>query len=311
VRRGPTHPYDLTPAEVATILSAGLGLMAVQHVESAVSWQPTPAKGDAYGAAAVAHARELALPDGAMLWCDLEGVAEGTPADDVVAYVNGWYDVVSTAGYLPGLYIGWHAGLDADALYRRLRMQHYWAAYNLNSDELPAVRGVQMHQWAVTPETRAKDVPNGITFPFQVDTVLADKLGGLPALTCGGAVSPPSIEGAARCAQSLGRSASRRSPFFVAPYVRRPLRRRGEREHVDAGGPSETGQGLDQGARARSRAVRRRGRGRARPGDRSARANAPRWRMPTASPRGGDARHGRGAPPCAPDPDRRQRRTCR
>jgi hypothetical protein len=112
VRRGPQHPYDLTPAEVATILSAGVGLMAVQHVESAVSWQPTPAKGDAYGGAAVAHARELALPDGAPLWCDLEGVTERTPEDDVVAYVNGWYDVVSTAGYLPGLYIGWHAGLE-------------------------------------------------------------------------------------------------------------------------------------------------------------------------------------------------------
>jgi hypothetical protein len=43
---------------------------------------------------------------------------------------------------------------------------------------MPAVRGVQMRQWVKLP----KDVPNGITFPFQVDTVLADKLGGLPAM---------------------------------------------------------------------------------------------------------------------------------
>jgi hypothetical protein len=37
-----------------------------------------------------------------------------------------------------------------------------------------------MHQWAVTPKTKERDVPAGITMPFQVDTVLTDRLGGLP-----------------------------------------------------------------------------------------------------------------------------------
>ena len=47
---------DLTKAEVAAILEAGLALMAVQHV-AAPGWTPSAALGAEYGANAAAHAR--------------------------------------------------------------------------------------------------------------------------------------------------------------------------------------------------------------------------------------------------------------
>ncbi|HKW09744.1 MAG TPA: glycoside hydrolase domain-containing protein [Gemmatimonadaceae bacterium] len=178
VRRSVAHPYDLTRAEFEAIIDAGLGLMLVQHVESAKSWAPSGSKGDAYAGAAVTNARALRYPDGAMLWCDLEGVAEGTPPNDVLAYLHGWYDVVKTAGYLPGLYVGFHCGLRPEALYHELAFEHYWASYNLDTDEYPAVRGIQMRQWS----KHDADIPRGVTQAFQVDTVLADKLGGRPLL---------------------------------------------------------------------------------------------------------------------------------
>ncbi|HEY5061949.1 MAG TPA: hypothetical protein VII52_10465, partial [Gemmatimonadaceae bacterium] len=63
-------------------------------------------------------------------------------------------------------------------LYRSLRFVHYWSAYNLHDDAMPAVRGVQMKQ----RRAGKSDVVTGHRFDFQVDTVHADALGGLPTL---------------------------------------------------------------------------------------------------------------------------------
>ncbi|HEV7389093.1 MAG TPA: hypothetical protein VGN73_10815, partial [Gemmatimonadaceae bacterium] len=93
-------------------------------------------------------------------------------------YCNRWHSAVTGAGYVAGLYVGYHAGLSATQLYRALRFTHYWSAYNLNADQFPAVRGVQMRQ-AVAG--RGDRVP-GVTVDFQVDTIRADKLGGQPTL---------------------------------------------------------------------------------------------------------------------------------
>jgi hypothetical protein len=148
VRRQQFHAYDLTADEASRILSAGLALMAVQHVESAESWIPSQQKGSIYGATAATEASRLGMPHGSMLWCDLEGVAPGTPNATVIEYCNQWHAAVAGAGFLPGLYIGWHCGLTGHQLYEALRFTHYWAAYNLNVDQYPVVRGVQMQQRA-------------------------------------------------------------------------------------------------------------------------------------------------------------------
>ena len=177
VRRATARPYDLTAKEATTLLNARLGLMVVQHV-ALEGWVPTPELGTTYGVVAASEALRIGLSSGVTLWCDLEGVAPGTPAQDVVDYCNLWHAEVAGAGYVPGLYVGSGAGLSPSQLYRALRFTHYWGAYNLNADEVPLVRGLQMKQSV----PKAADRVPGAGFEFQVDTVKADALGGRPTL---------------------------------------------------------------------------------------------------------------------------------
>lgn len=78
---------------------------------------------------------------------------------------------------MPGLYVGSGAGLGPTQLYD-LPFTHYWGAYNLNGDERPAVCGLQMQQSVPNGPDRV----NGYNFEFQVDTVMADRLNGLPVM---------------------------------------------------------------------------------------------------------------------------------
>jgi hypothetical protein len=176
VRRKAKHAYDLTAAEARAILAAGLALGVVQHVESAESWSPTAAKGTANGKIAAKEATAIGIPPGVCLWCDLEGVATRTPARAVIDYGNHWHSAVAAAGFVPGLYVGYHCGLTATQLYRSLRYTHYWSAYNLNADQAPAVRGVQMRQGVA----RGLDRVEGFDIDFDTDVVTGDKLGGFP-----------------------------------------------------------------------------------------------------------------------------------
>lgn len=149
VGRVQQKPIDATSLELARLLRAGLAVMLVQHVKSAESWDPEGAGlGKLYGANAARFADLAGYADGATLWCDLEGIAVGTPASRVAAYCNAWHDAVAAAGYSPGVYVGWRAGLTGHDLYYRLKFKRYWAAYNLNVDQYPVVRGVQMRQFA-------------------------------------------------------------------------------------------------------------------------------------------------------------------
>ena len=146
VRRDKPHASALSAKEAKWLLNAGIGLMLVQYVESDTSWIPSGAKGAANGAVAAAEAEKLGVPFGVTVWCDLEGVKRGTRSQKVIDYCNQWHIAVMSAGYLPGLYVGYHAGLNPTQLYRSLRFSHYWGAYNLNSDQYPAVRGLQLVQ---------------------------------------------------------------------------------------------------------------------------------------------------------------------
>jgi hypothetical protein len=152
--------------------------MLVQYVESDSMWIPTAAKGTRNGGIAAAEAVSLGIPWGVTIWCDLEGVKVGTPRQQVIDYCNRWHTAVSAAGYVPGLYVGYHPGLTGSQLYLKLRFTHYWGAYNLNSDQVPATRGVQMRQSV----RRAQDAVPGVQLDFQVDRISADRLGGLPTV---------------------------------------------------------------------------------------------------------------------------------
>ena len=121
---------NLSNAEALAILGAGLALMPVQHVAEP-GWQPTTNLGTAYGNFAAGYAAQVVnLPPGMNVWCDLEGVATGATAADVIAYCQAWYVAVHTAGYVPGLYVGYGTALTAGQLYNDTSFQHYWQAYN-------------------------------------------------------------------------------------------------------------------------------------------------------------------------------------
>lgn len=104
---------DLTQEEGQAIADAGLGLCVVQH-PLAAGWSPTGTLGPRFGAAAASLAGRAGLHVGVNVWLDLEGVSNGSQAQDVIDYCNEWYDEVSAVGYVPGLYIGAGPGLSAD-----------------------------------------------------------------------------------------------------------------------------------------------------------------------------------------------------
>jgi len=114
---------NLSNTEALHILNAGLALMAVQHV-ALPDWAPTAALGTAYGSYAASYCKDtVGLPPGINIWLDLEGVAPGTPAQNVIDYCQAWYNDVNSAGYIPGIYVGYDTILDSQQLYSIVNYQ--------------------------------------------------------------------------------------------------------------------------------------------------------------------------------------------
>lgn len=156
---------DLSYNEALDILNGGLALMAVQHVAPS-GWQPNASLGTEYGTYAADNALSIGLPTQMNIWCDLEGIAEGVAAQDVIDYCNAWYAAVEKVGYVPGLYVGASCILDGQQLYD-LPFQHYWKSLS----NVPAIpnRGYQLVQ-------HASETVNGIG--IDPDTTQTDEEGG-------------------------------------------------------------------------------------------------------------------------------------
>ena len=122
--RGQVSSQDLTEQEATDILNSGLALMLVQHARKR-GWSPSQALGQQHGQEASANAGTVGFPDRVSLWCDLEGVNSSAQAQDVIDYCQAWYEEVSAAGYIPGLYVGAEILLSGRQLYD-LPFQHYW-----------------------------------------------------------------------------------------------------------------------------------------------------------------------------------------
>jgi hypothetical protein len=173
--------HDLSLAESKRVLATGLAISPVQHVERE-NWDPILDKGKTYGMRAAQHALLCGAPEGTTIWLDLEGVRLRTAPETVIQYCNAWYDQVASYGYLPGIYVGWQAILTADQLYRRLKFERYWSAYNLDSDLFPAVVGVCMMQGVAN--ARMDYPPGWSPKTHQIDTniVLGDALERFPTV---------------------------------------------------------------------------------------------------------------------------------
>lgn len=176
VPRVKRKPHDLSVAEVAVLMRAGIAVNVVQHV-ALPGWYPTASLGAQYGQVAALEADDAGYSVGATLWCDLEEVAREATRRQVIDYCNAWYTAVADAGYQPGLYVGYGCGLNAQDLFHALKFRAYWSAYNANADQLPAVRGVCMRQHAAGSADR---VP-GVSFEFDVNLAGKDAMGDSPS----------------------------------------------------------------------------------------------------------------------------------
>jgi hypothetical protein len=160
-------PGCLTKAERDIILAAGLALSAVQHCPLP-GFTPSGALGLEYGQYAGKYGGEIELGMFMNIWLDLEGVASGTPAQDVIDYCTQWFDQVQAADFVPGLYVGYGSGLTPKQIYD-LPFQHYWKAYNYD-DGVPE-RGFQLIQ-------HPAKVLSGIS--YDPNTCAADLKGDMP-----------------------------------------------------------------------------------------------------------------------------------
>lgn len=157
---------DLSNEEATIILNAGLALSAVQHVAGS-GWSPSETLGTTYGTNAVLNATTVGLPAGMNIWCDLEGIASNTSAQNVIDYCNAWYNVVEQAGYIPGLYVGAECILTGEQLYENLKFQHYWKSLS-TTPSIPT-RGYQMVQ------SYESNLIDGLG--IDIDTTQNDELG--------------------------------------------------------------------------------------------------------------------------------------
>lgn len=189
---GPPARSDLTAAEVQILLNAGLAVFAFQHVRRA-GWRPTEAQGALDGAAAGRHFSAVGLAERTHAICDLEGVDVATDRAAVAAYVEAWAAALGRwSDALPGLYVGWHAGLDADSLWR-LHSVHLYATDTANRPV--SHRGVAYRQIALDV------VLPGTGLRVDVAAIAPDLLGGELAWTVpdrlGRAPAPPPAPGPA------------------------------------------------------------------------------------------------------------------
>lgn len=111
-----------THVQVSAAHAAGLGVIGVTF-------------GGAYnGAAAVAQAKALGMPDGWPIFLDLEGPAAfATPVDKLTAQVVAWVGPVVAAKFLPCLYVGVPQPFTSDELWK-LPVRRYWKGQGLARD---------------------------------------------------------------------------------------------------------------------------------------------------------------------------------
>ncbi|HEX8792998.1 MAG TPA: glycoside hydrolase domain-containing protein [Polyangiaceae bacterium] len=164
----PAHA-DISAAEAALILDAGLQLLLVQHVRMP-PWSPSQHDGYTDGAIAAGSARAAGYAPGCHVFLDIEGV-QGDAASTSL-FCDNWARAVKSAGYRAGLYCGYSDPLSADQLYERPGFTTYWSDAG---HRRVSTRGVAMTQG------------NEITIAgtkFDTDVIAPDLLGEVPwALT--------------------------------------------------------------------------------------------------------------------------------
>jgi hypothetical protein len=163
--------FDIDKKELQDILKAGLKLAIVQHCPGKPGIMPSRELGETYGKNAAQFSREAGYKAGCIIYLDLEDVnsAYSQKQSIIIDYCNSWYEQVETAGYTPGIYVGFNTWLSSSELYNKLKFKHYWKSFS----QVPDVAKRSYEMWQGQQKT-----VNGI----QIDPneVTGDKLGNFP-----------------------------------------------------------------------------------------------------------------------------------
>lgn len=120
------YSIDIDPTERDGILSAGLTLLLVQHVQFP-GWYASAMTGCDHGNAAANHALWVDYPKGAHIALDLEGVSDS--GEQVIEYVNAWCRAVIRNGFKPVVYVGYACGLTPEQLWELPLVDRYWSDF--------------------------------------------------------------------------------------------------------------------------------------------------------------------------------------
>lgn len=114
-----------TPARVAAVMTAGLGVLAVT-----LAGEYNDGSQDELGQLTL-----MGLPKGATVFLDLEGLAAfKTDPAQLIAKVETWAAPVVAAGYVAGLYAGVPQPLTSEELYALNGITRYWKGQGSQRD---------------------------------------------------------------------------------------------------------------------------------------------------------------------------------
>jgi hypothetical protein len=163
---------NLTPSELAGILSTGLGVTLVGE-SPPNGWIPTAIRGSSDGLREVTKARALSIPNGITITCDLEGM--GGTSQDTIDYSRAWCDIVQHAQDIAACYVGSGVPLTPTQLFQLPFTRYIHSLSNVQQVAVVDYCVVQLF-----PTTNL-GLPTG-ALPVDLQVVQQDKRGRLPTM---------------------------------------------------------------------------------------------------------------------------------
>jgi hypothetical protein len=156
---------SITAQGVQDITAAGLGFMPVTYADQF------------NGPQAVAELQAIGYPTGGDVWLDVESIATTVTSAQLIAWINIWAQAISSAGYVPCIYVGVGCLLTSEELYQ-LAVVRYWHGASDLRDRNNQITQPQCG-WCViqgNPTVTWKGIPVEV----DIDIVFQDWEGRLP-----------------------------------------------------------------------------------------------------------------------------------
>lgn len=150
----------VTPSVIQRVTDAGLGYLPVCYANAINGATP--------GASTVSQLTALGIPPGVTVFLDIEGASTLIDPAGLIDKINAWCDVVSSNGFIPGVYVGSPQPFTSAELYG-LKVQRYWRAPSRVVDRNGALAEPQCG-WCLFqawPSVSWADVWSDVDFAYQ------------------------------------------------------------------------------------------------------------------------------------------------